>query len=324
MPLHLRLSAEGAILGVGPTLARLLEAAEPVPVGRPFEDVFVVRRPANVRTASALIAHGDRRLRLVPRLPVPQLPLTGLAIAVDDGALLNLSFGISVVEAVRILGLTARDFAPTDVTVEMLFLIEANKSVMEESRRRNRALFGAKQTAQKQAETDMLTGLANRRAFDSRLEGILATGSAFALLHLDLDYFKQVNDTRGHAAGDEVLQVVADRLLRELRTRDVVARVGGDEFILLVTGTEEETAIADVCQRVIATLEEPIPYQDASLRISGSIGIALAYADRDGSPTAARLIEEADLALYRSKHLGRGCHTFFTPDLAEEATSQGP
>ena len=131
----------------------------------------------------------------------------GLAVPTGDGGmLLNLSFGIRLIDAVRQHALTDADFAATDMAVEMLYLVEVKQAVMTELRRLNLRLQGAKATAEEQALTDTLTGLRNRRALDVSLPALIGQGVAFGLMHIDLDYFKQVNDTLGHAAGDQVLR----------------------------------------------------------------------------------------------------------------------
>lgn len=128
-----------------------------------------------------------------------------------------------MVQAVRAHGLTGSDFAPTDLAVEMLYLVEAQSAAFRESRGLNDRLHGQKIAAEEQAYTDTLTGLKNRRAMDLSLAKCLSSGARFALLNLDLDYFKNVNDTLGHAAGDHVLQVVAKILLEETRQNDSIA-----------------------------------------------------------------------------------------------------
>lgn len=145
----------------------------------------------------------------------------------DGGAFLNLSFGIGVAEAVRRHALTVEDFAATDLTVEMLYLVEAKTAVMDELRNLNRRLQGAKVAAEEQALTDQLTGLRNRRALDLQMKALIRLGASFGLMHIDLDFFKQVNDTLGHAAGDHVLREVARVLTQETRATDMAARVGG-------------------------------------------------------------------------------------------------
>ncbi|MGH2341567.1 diguanylate cyclase domain-containing protein [Segnochrobactraceae bacterium EtOH-i3] len=154
------------------------------------------------------------------------------------------------------------------------------------------------------ASHDDLTGLPNRAAFGQHLAGALAraraTGRVFHLFYMDLDHFKQVNDTRGHQAGDAVLREVAARFHAELRSDDVVARLGGDEFAaLLWVGRGEAERLAN---RLIAAIDRPFHIEGTLLTIGLSIGIA--SADADG-PAADELLARADQALYAAKAAGR-------------------
>ncbi|WP_308443341.1 MULTISPECIES: GGDEF domain-containing protein [Roseobacter] len=223
----------------------------------------------------------------------------------------NLSLGISIIDAVSDHNLTAADFAATDLTVEMLYLVEAKSAAMEASRRLNERLQVARVEAEELALTDTLTGLKNRRAVDQELSTVLNLGTPFALMHIDLDFFKAVNDTLGHAAGDYVLQRVAGIMNNETRKVDVVARVGGDEFVILIKGTEEHAHIERIADRIITKLQSPIFFENEVCQISGSIGTVVAgdYSE----PTADVLLGDADAALYAAKHAGRGCHLFFSP-----------
>ncbi len=150
------------------------------------------------------------------------------------------------------------------------------------------------------AVTDPLTGLRNRRYVVRHLEGVLRGGEA-AVLMLDVDRFKAINDTHGHAAGDIALREVAERLKSHLRAADVVARYGGEEFMVVLAGAPAEYAGA-VAERLLATLgQDPIAVGGVLLRITASIGLAVV----PQGTTAAVATEAADLALYRAKAGGR-------------------
>ena len=167
--------------------------------------------------------------------------------------------------------------------------------------------------AEEQAFTDTLTGLKNRRAMDLVLSRKLGLGDSFACMHLDLDYFKAINDTYGHAAGDHVLQVAAQVLVDETRAQDTIARVGGDEFVLLIDQIDDPDRISQIATRMIARLEEPVPFNGHVCRISGSSGSV--HVSQIENPTAEALLHAADVALYASKGAGRGRHTVFSPEL---------
>jgi len=302
MPMHVWLSPEGRIRRVGPTLQKLRPRM--LLSGRNFLDVFELRRPRSARSLEGLMRAAETRLHLAFRHP-PCTALKGLIIPLEGeaGALINLSFGISVVEAVAEYGLTVGDFAATDLTVEMLYLVEAKSAVMEESKKLNQRLQGAKIAAEEQAFTDTLTGLKNRRAMDHVLARLIGEGKPFGLMHLDLDFFKDVNDSYGHAAGDHVLQQVARVLVEETRANDTAVRVGGDEFVLIFDGVTDALRLNGVANRIIGRLEQPIPFNGTPCRISGSIGTTLST--RYDRPEAEQMLQDADMALYASKRAGR-------------------
>jgi diguanylate cyclase (GGDEF)-like protein len=168
--------------------------------------------------------------------------------------------------------------------------------------------------------TDPLTNLANRATFLQRIRQEFAAttrgASPFAILYLDLDYFKPVNDTLGHAAGDELLQEVAVRLNACTRETDLVARLGGDEFAVLQAGIAEPASAGVLAAKIVRSLALPYSLDDNNeVRISASIGICPHSA---GSPSADAMLAQADLALYRSKDEGRNRYRFYSDDLDQE------
>ena len=230
----------------------------------------------------------------------------GLALRLMDGGgmLLNLSFGIGLADAVRHFALTDSDFAPTDLAVEMLFLVEAKSAAMSALGNLTERLEGGKLQAEVQAATDVLTGLRNRRALNMALEGLTVERVPYGLMHIDLDYFKMVNDTLGHAAGDVVLQVAARVLERATRLGDTVARVGGDEFVIVFPLMTDAPRLEAIARRIIEDLLQPIQFEGQSCRISASVGI-VATTDYD-NPRPTQMQLDADEALYAAKRAGRG------------------
>lgn len=303
MPMHLLITGSGHIGRVAPTIAKLRPGTDFC--GQRFLEVFELRRPRrNVMNVNDLRELTGVRLRLKFRAG-QRTTLRGILVRVPgtDDLLLNLSFGFSVIEAVQDYALSNADFAPTDLAVELLYLVEAKTAVMKESRNLNAHLQEARLAAETQAVTDALTGLHNRRAMDQHLTRMIGGGGGFCLMHLDLDYFKDVNDTLGHAAGDHVLQIVAKVLVSQIRENDTVARVGGDDFVLLFDRLVDEKRLTSIADRIIRTLEEPIMFQGRLCRISGSIGFTISkFYDH---PDPDRMLLDADVALYASKHLGR-------------------
>ena len=171
-----------------------------------------------------------------------------------------------------------------------------------------------------QAAHDSLTGLPNRAQATYLMRGALSraqrSGALVGLLFVDLDGFKQVNDTLGHAAGDEVL-VRSSRLMQAcVRTGDVVARFGGDEFVVLLEPVDEEASAVAVAERLVAALSEPLVLASGrEVSIGASVGVAIA---QDGSVDPERILMEADVAVYRAKVGGRGRAEVFDTSLREE------
>lgn len=316
MPMHVSVSRTGHILSAGPTLSKLF--AETDLIGKRFLEVFEMARPRAVKSMADLWELVGKKLYLRGR-GGKKIQLVGLAVPMEnaEGLLLNLSFGISVVDAVQSFELTSADFAATDLTVEMLYLVEAKGLAMSEVSELNERLQGEKNEAEELAATDTLTGLKNRRAMDHYLAKYIKAGKPFTLTNMDLDFFKTVNDNLGHAAGDHVLLHVADVLREETRDDDVVARVGGDEFIILFKGLEVVDRLEDIASRLIRKLEVPIPFKSEVCKISCSLGSTIS--SNYDELIAETLLNDADVALYSSKNRGRACHTLFA-DFAPSTT----
>jgi diguanylate cyclase (GGDEF)-like protein/PAS domain S-box-containing protein len=173
---------------------------------------------------------------------------------------------------------------------------------------------------QRLAQHDVLTGLPNRLLLADRLENALArarvSGREVALLFLDLDRFKDVNDALGHAAGDELLRAVAGRLEAAVRPDETVARLGGDEFTVLLVDQESFHAAGALARRLLRTLAEPFDVGGTEVFISACIGISAFPRDGDDIST---LLKHADTAMYRAKERGRGSFIFYTAELTDRA-----
>ncbi len=317
MPMHVVLSATGHIVHAGGTAQKLFRDKNLV--GTRFLEVFELRRPRVVTDITGLRDLLGERLHMRCRDSRKTI-LKGIAVPFgapeENQLLVNLSFGITIGESVQEFGLNSGDFAPTDLTIEMLYLVEAKGLMDMQAKDYKERLMHQALEAEERAATDTLTGLKNRRALDHYLSSILKEGKPFSLMHLDLDFFKAVNDTLGHAAGDHVLLQVAEILTEETRDDDIVARVGGDEFVLLFKGLTREERLVDIATRLISRLEVPMPFNDDLCKISGSIGIAVS--DRYAHPSMATMMHDADVALYASKRKGRACYTIHTDEVAKE------
>jgi diguanylate cyclase (GGDEF)-like protein len=262
----------------------VVAATDNTPVGRPVPDRALA-------TAAQRSAHG-----VVDGDYFLSLPVAGSAwrviIATPRAALLG-----PVQETNRVAWLVFAGFA---AAVTLIIVIGAT-TVISSARLAHARLH------------DTLTGLPTRALFLERAEAAIAQKRPVAALFLDLDGFKPVNDTYGHATGDALLAAVALRLLEATRPEDFVSRFGGDEFLVLCRGMRDDHGAYAVADRIRDELSRPFEVNGRTITIGVSIGIAVldAYAE-----SAATLIHNADLALYQAKHNGRGRIEQFTPELA--------
>lgn len=311
MPMHLRIGADGLVVSCGPTLRKLLHPTDPL--GRAFHQVIDLRRSRRIRRPARLAELAGTRLAAV-LCERPGVDLRGTVVPlVGGGLLVDLALGIGAVAAVGELDLTVTDFAATDQTSDILYLVEANRAVTAAWQRLNRRLEGDRRAAETRAVTDPLTGLKNRRALRDALSRVTGEdlSRSVALMQIDLDHFKRVNDTLGHAAGDRVLGRVARVLRAETRASDMAARLGGDEFTLLLRDSPPIEQLRVIARRIIAALERPMEYDGRPIRISASVGIALSVLYPDPDPD--RMLADADKALYAAKRAGRGRFHIFDP-----------
>ena len=181
----------------------------------------------------------------------------------------------------------------------------------------------AERDVQKMAYFDSLTGLPNRALLTDRLHQILAQsvreGWLVGVLFLDIDRFKWINDTLGHAAGDRLLQSVADRMQKRLRESDTVARLGGDEFVIALTAAKHDQDISLVAQEIMKALAMPFEIGEQEIFISASIGIAI-Y-PQDGQDVGS-LLRNADTAMYVAKEAGRNNYKFFSQEMNQKAVER--
>ncbi len=202
-----------------------------------------------------------------------------------------------------------------DVTADSL-LAEQLRSAKAEADMRNIELELAKNRIEFNALHDPLTSLANRRKLDLELDTLTRKGESqrhkFAILHLDLDRFKEINDTLGHAAGDAMLVHASRVLMRHVPRGDLVARIGGDEFVILARRATTMDELTDLANRIITEMRHPIDFEGFDCRCGVSIGIAQSVGM---APDARKVLINADIALYQAKEKGRNCYEFFTPDL---------
>ncbi|RWY87744.1 putative bifunctional diguanylate cyclase/phosphodiesterase [Rhizobium leguminosarum] len=208
--------------------------------------------------------------------------------------------------------------AEWDVTADILLNAElARQKVVAEARAL--ALEESNARIEHVADHDYLTGLPNRRLLDKRLAELPADKSitTLAVLHLDLDQFKQINDSHGHAAGDAVLRAAALRITAAIPANGVVARVGGDEFVIVLVNFTDLTELKLITEDVQRRLRKKIRFGQEMLQSGASIGVSWS-----GDRRARNLLAESDLALYQAKKLGRNRVEFFTRQLQEDLRSK--
>lgn len=269
-PFHMQVAYDGRVLHLGPSVQKILGA-----VGQPyFFDHFHVARPAGIFHLPHLRAFAGGKISMT-LVKYPQVMVH--ASLVDDPTLkcfvFNLTFGIGLKSAIAKFHLTMNDFAATDLVPEILYLIEANQAAMQASKRLTKKLQGAKAIAEEQATLDTLTGLRNRRGMDAVFAHLKNSEQDFSVIQMDLDHFKAVNDTFGHAAGDAVLLHVAEVLRRETRHADFLVRLGGDEFLLILPDLTEPARLLALGHALIHGIEEPVSHQGKQCFVSASLGI---------------------------------------------------
>ncbi len=192
-----------------------------------------------------------------------------------------------------------------------------------EVNKRNRQLAALCDVAEHDAMHDSLTGLANRRHLQRELEErchkIGDTDAGIALFQIDLDRFKDINDTLGHAAGDQILVHVAETLQKCLSDDDFIARSGGDEFVILMSGCKSRDTLDETASRIIEAIAQPIEYRGNLCAFNTSVGIEIGIEHRNGPDVDTDLmLSNADIALYRAKEKGRNNYAFFTEDMRKD------
>ncbi|ENO90443.1 cyclic di-GMP signal transduction protein [Thauera linaloolentis 47Lol = DSM 12138] len=207
---------------------------------------------------------------------------------------------------VRDCGIVLRDVAGRDVR-----MVGATQDITERKQ--------AEARIRRLAMHDDLTGLPNRNLIQDRIAQAISharrSGSLLAVLYLDLDRFKVVNDGYGHLFGDAVLKAAGERLQQLVRESDTVGRLGGDEFLILLADLRQHTDAEAIARKIIDGLDRPIIVQGRNIHLSGSIGVSVFPCDGE---TAEALIEHADMAMYRAKELGRNTCQFFTHEMSKE------
>ncbi|MBB4569353.1 bifunctional diguanylate cyclase/phosphodiesterase [Rhizobium leucaenae] len=200
------------------------------------------------------------------------------------------------------------------------FLTKSRQKTIEKLRLHKKKLVRARQRLEYLSLHDALTGLPNRRFVDQMISQPPRPGpeDCLILIHIDLDRFKEINDTRGHAGGDAVLQTTALRLANLAGPNDVAARIGGDEFIFASWSISPDSKANRLAQQIVATLEQPLSIEGAECVVGASVGVAWEN-ERTRGRDLSQLLLNADLALYEAKQTGRGRAAIFTEELRSAA-----
>jgi len=235
--------------------------------------------------------------------------MEGLKAFESDGYLPVLVIAAQSGHELRALNAGARDFISKPFSLAEVLVRVRNQL---EVRLLHQADRTYSQRLESLAHQDPLTGLANRRLARERLQVALAHGrtnnSAMAVLYLDLDGFKSINDEWGHCVGDLLLKMVGQRLVATVRHKDTVARLGGDEFLVILWHVVSESAAASVAKKVIEAVARPYQIEDHSVQVTASAGIAF-YSDEGKDADEETLMRDADGALLEAKHAGKNAYS---------------
>jgi len=280
--------------------------------------------------AQAMISYANSRFKqLVGKQPTHEEPLFITDIISDEDQKVFNTFFQTIVDRKESQG---HEFKVKDVNGKEHWLAMECSLHQYNSNKGCRYIFSASDITDRkemekhvwqQAHYDELTGLPNRNLFHDRLNKVLEAsarrGNEFVVIFIDLDNFKNINDSLGHVAGDEVLQQTSERILDCLRDSDTVARLGGDEFVLLLTTDEEKSTFEGVAQRILRVLAVSFMIGNKEVYLSASIGLAIYPSDGND---AKSLMMNADTAMYRAKQKGRNQICYYTPEMNARLQAQ--
>ncbi len=319
MPFFMLLDDAGVIKAVGPAIQKAVAPAEMV--GRPIFDIIRVLKPRWHDPECGLRDVLGERLKLELRDTTEPASATLFGMAIDvwhngfPEVLVAATPGVNARAFVEQRGLKISDFGPVDGSADLLPLLAMQADMLEDSKKKSNHLIKARDAAERLANHDALTGLPNRRAFMSKLTSAVGRGPV-GIVHVDLDRFKEINDTYGHAAGDAALRHAASAISEVFGGEGDCARLGGDEFVAMLEHPPSDEDLKRMSQALLARLKVPFAPDYGQLTIGASIGIA--RADPSDKLTADDLLHHADLALYEVKRSGRGQISVCSPGLLSE------
>lgn len=266
-----------------------------------------------LRTGNTLLAHAKKAgAAVVMGLAIIAMHYTGMEAArFDPATVCTTQGGVDGNWLAVFVGLAAISL----LTIALLLSV-VDSRLAARTATLVRSLSNANRKLHHLALHDSLTRLPNRSLLEDRILHAIASGERsgkrFAVMFLDLDRFKTINDSLGHHYGDKLLQGVAERLTQSLRAEDTVARLGGDEFVVLLEDVASPNMVAKIAQKLLETMAEPILVEGQKQSVSVSVGISI-YPD-DGT-TLRELMSNADSAMYHAKKMGRANHQFFAPEM---------
>ena len=310
-PLHIVINDAGWITSAGHTLKAMtaLDLA-----GERFDALIRIERPRSMTSCAELADRIGEKLALsMPAKDGGRVQLRGVPVPLagpGGGYFIDLTFGAALSETVQRFELTGYDFKPNDASIDMFFAMQTQQALLEDSNRLAKELSAAKTEAEKMAYLDPVTGLGNRRAVEQWLKEFAIwqdRGAEAAVLHVDLDKFKKVNDTYGHAMGDVVLQRIADVLGAAAGQDDLAVRLGGDEFALWISKAPPPDALEALGRGLVDGMTAPITHGHRTMQVGASIGIVrFDPVEQDGPED---LLKESDIALYEAKRVGNAVAT---------------
>ena len=302
-PMHVILGTRGDIVQMGPTLRKVMGRDL---CGVSFFEAFSIKKPRSIVDLTSLKAADGSKIVITGALPngdriefrclVTQMGET------YDQMLIDFSFSSDFVDLVQSLNLSSKDFKPNDFSLDLIYTIETQRTLIEDSHRLTLALEHSKKEAEEAANIDVLTCIANRRALYTNLFNILSCPDKSAnsfLFHIDLDEFKAINDSFGHSAGDYVLRHTASILREVAGENDLPARIGGDEFALLVSGLHSISDAVTLANGIRDRINSPLNFEGHVFKVGVSIGVV----DLNEHPndTPDQLFSCSDIALYEAK-----------------------
>ncbi len=321
MPMHLILDEAGKIAAIGPTLQQVMGKDV---LGEAFFDVFCVDRPRKVRQIADLRRKVGAKLVLTAiGIDGEQVGFRAMPVMLSDNSdriVIDLSFGEQFAKAITRYSLTAGHFKPNDPSMDLLYSFEIQRNLLKDSEDMAKALKLAKAEAEDMAMRDSVTGLGNRRALQTQLKQALSGANGkgpYILMMVDLDKFKAVNDDFGHAAGDAVLRHTAACLSEVAGKSGFAARMGGDEFVLLLR--MDMAQLDAVSHQLRSAISSKISIAGVQYITSASLGYLTFEPGEDTSPD--QLLSHVDVALYHAKVSGNRVAAV-TPELLRQFGDQ--